>query len=175
MQGPLATLIWLPYLTRPWILSILCQKESAYAHYCRYTFTQRYGWPLPVAKLVAYPLAAFMGRITKDLGAIPVHRDRESFKTISQSLKALLAKDNLILYPDVAYDQRGEIGEVYRGFLLLEKYFYPRSGQHLPFVPIHIENRTITVQAPVYFDDWQNNEEFAVAQEKALQQIRNLL
>ena len=175
MRGPLATLAWLPYHPRPWILAVLCQKESAYAHYCGYTFTQRYGWPLPLAKLLARPLAAFMGKITGDLGAIPVHRDRESFKTVSQSLKALAEKDSLILYPDVAYDQQGETGELYRGFLLLEKFFYARQGRHVPFVPIRLQDNTITVQSPVYFDDWQDEEQFAAALEKALQEIRRLL
>ncbi|MEG1536693.1 MAG: hypothetical protein RR387_00210 [Clostridiales bacterium] len=160
MRGPIITLGLLPIQPRPWILAKLCQKQSCFAHYCDYTFTQRFGWPRFLAKLIAYPLAIFMDRLTTDLEAIPVHRDKQSFRTISQSVQALLEGDDLILYPDVEYRETGDIGQLYQGFLLVEKFYYRKSNNHLPFIPIKLHDHQLLIGAPLYFETYQDDQEF---------------
>ncbi len=171
MKGPIVSLAWLPFPVRPWIFALLCDRQTCYQHYYNYTFTQRFGWPLFLAKAIARPLSAFMAAMTRDLQAIPVHRDKQSFQTISQSRRALLQGDSLILYPDIEYTSTGEMGALYQGFLLLEKFYYPQSRCHLPIIPIRLKNRQLIIGDAIYFGDWQDDDQFSKESAAVLNKI----
>ncbi|MBS5585676.1 MAG: hypothetical protein KHX36_05590 [Clostridiales bacterium] len=75
--------------------------------------------------------------------------------TLRESIKALLAGESILLFPDVDYtSENGGVGELYKGFLLLERMYCAKTGKHLPFVPIVVKPRKrIAIGQPVFFAD----------------------
>lgn len=75
--------------------------------------------------------AFFAPKILRALNAIPVYRNgAQSMVTLRESVRALLGGDSILLFPDVNYtSENGEIGELYRGFLLLERMYWRQNGQ----------------------------------------------
>ena len=127
-----------------------------------YTFLQRCGLPRPIAWLAARLSAFFAPKILRALNAIPVYRNgAQSMVTLRESVRALLGGDSILLFPDVNYtSENGEIGELYRGFLLLERMYCAKTGRHLPFVPIAVKpRRRIAIGRPVLFGDGDPEEQ----------------
>lgn len=160
MHGPWITLSRIKLLFHPWILSTLCNKKDCYNHYVQYTFTKRYHIPYIISKIIAKPSAFFVEKLCKGLQAIPVYRDRNSFKTFIKSRNILLKDENIIIFPDVDYKNKGEVGELYKGFLLIEKFYYHKLHKHVPFVPISIKKNTVCIGEPIYFNNYIDNEKF---------------
>jgi len=131
---------------RPWCLSVFFDAKELREHYAANTFGKRLGWPRPLARFVAALFARPVSGIFRSMGAIRVYRNANPAlvrRTFSESLNALLNDENLIIYPDVSYDSDEEqIGEMYRGFLLLERAYYSKKGTHLPFVPLFYSRRS---------------------------------
>ena len=94
--------------------------------------------------------------MVRSLRAIAVYRNgAKSMLTLRESIKALLAGESILLFPDVDYtSENGGVGELYKGFLLLERMYCAKTGKHLPFVPIVVKPRKrIAIGQPVFFSD----------------------
>ena len=70
-------------------------------------------------------------------------------------LPALLRGESIMLCPDVAYDSAAPAtGEIYKGFLQLEKLYHAGTGAHLRFVPVYCgKTKRIVTGEPVCFSD----------------------
>ena len=160
--GPPYTFLYLAGQVRPWVYSVFYEEKACFAHTYRYTFLQRCGLPRPIAWLAARLSAFFAPKILRALNAIPVYRNgAQSMVTLRESVRALLGGDSILLFPDVNYtSENGEIGELYRGFLLLERMYCAKTGRHLPFVPIAVKpRRRIAIGRPVLFGDGDPEEQ----------------
>lgn len=153
--GPVHTLAWMPGEAHLWYLWVFRERETCYRQYVDYTFTKRFGWPLPVAKGVAFLVSRFVPGLVKDFGGIPVYRGRrEILRTMELSQEALLKGESILLSPDRDYADRGpEIGALYSGFLHLEKRYCRETGRHLAFVPVYCskKQKSVLFGKPVYF------------------------
>lgn len=71
---------------------------------------------------------------------ISVSRDesREIMKTFQQSVLALEKKENLVIFPEINYQDKG-ISEVYESFAILGKYYYKKTGKCLSYYPVYID------------------------------------
>lgn len=156
LLGPLATLCWLPVAPRPWVLHVFLDREDCRKQYRDYTFSRRFGMPGPLAALAAWAASGYVSALMGSMGAIPVHRGTAKLgATFRQTLDALEAGDSVLIFPDVDYTDRSDgIGEVYDGFLLLERLWRKRSDRPLDFVPLRLDaaGRTITAGRPARFD-----------------------
>ena len=156
LRGPLATLCWLPFAVRPWVLHVFTEKEACRAQYRDYTFSQRFGMPKAAASAAAWAVSGYVSALMRSLGAIPVYRGSARIReTFRESVDALLAGDSVLIFPDVDYtDESGDVGEVYEGFLLLERFWRRASDQLLKFVPLHMDanRKHITAGEAVCFD-----------------------
>ena len=157
MLGPITNLIWLDQPVHIWALAVFCDKTTCYQQYTQYTFTKRFGWPKWLACLCAAPLSLFISAILKDGQAIPVYRgSRDITKTFRLSQQALGKGEPLLIFPDIDYSSNAaEVGDIYNGFLHLEKDYYQETGQHLPFVPLYVDKNShrILAAAPILFPD----------------------
>ena len=156
LRGPLATLCWLPFPARPWVLHVFTDQAACRAQYRDSTFSQRFGMPKAAASAAAWAVSGYVSALMRSLGAIPVYRGtfqiRETFR---ESIAALQAGDSVLIFPDVDYtDESGNVGEVYEGFLLLERFWRRESDQTLQFVPLHLDltEKRITAGKAVVFD-----------------------
>lgn len=140
LQGPVAAVALLPEEVRLWVFHVFCSREACFEQYSGYTFSQRFGWPKPAARAAAEILSRVVPGFLNSLGVIPVYRGtREIRETIRLSVDALKRGESILICPDKDYaDQSGEMGEIYKGFLCLEKYYRKETGKHLDFIPLAV-------------------------------------
>ncbi len=138
LLGPVCAAALMPEEARLWVLHVFCSRRACFEQYYGYTFTQRFGWVRPAAFAAAGLLSLCIPRFLHGLGAIPVYRGtREIRRTVDRSLSALLSGESLIICPDRDYASGSpETGEIYNGFLHLEKVYFRKTGMHLRFVPL---------------------------------------
>ena len=76
--------------------------------------------------------------------------------TFKQSLEILNKGEQVMIFPDVVYNDTSSImGEVHTGFTHIEKVYYQANNTHIGFVPIIIKKETgLLINAPsLYFND----------------------
>ncbi|HQD39397.1 MAG: glycerol acyltransferase [Firmicutes bacterium] len=165
LRGPLTSLVWYDKILRPWVLSVFCSFKECFRQYYGYTFTKRFGMPKIIACILAVPAAVIVVGTMKLIRAIPVYRgSREIIQTFKESIKALTSGQSILICPDVDYtDASSQMGEMYSGFLNLERLYRRQTGEHLPFIPIYISqnNRRIYTGQAVCFttDDFKQEKE----------------
>ena len=156
LRGPLAAMAWLPFAVRPWTLHVFLDRETCRKQYREYTFSERFGLPGPLAAFLAWAVSGYVSGLMKSMGALPVYRGTARIgTTFRETLAALQAGDSVLIFPDVDYtDSSGGIGEVYDGFLLIERFWRKTSGRPLRFVPLRLDavSRRITEGRAVSFD-----------------------
>lgn len=161
MEGPLY--VALNFLDRfhIWALSVFVDRAECFSHYYGYTFTERYGWPRPIAYVVARLGSLVVPGFNRAMRAIPVYRSStQIIKTYRQSVSALLKGERLMIFPDVDYKSEEDGGVVfYEGFLLLDKYYQAKIGEPLDFVPLYVDakKRRIVKGKPVCFEKGERN------------------
>lgn len=105
--------------------------------------------------------------------AIPVYRSSKAIiKTFRQSISTLIDGESLLISPDVDYTDTGsDIGEIYKGFLNLEKYYMEQTGRHLAFIPLYISKRKHCIYRgeAIYFN---SNEGFKQEKIKVYDRLR---
>ncbi|AHF06488.1 glycerol acyltransferase [Desulfitobacterium metallireducens DSM 15288] len=143
LRGPILSIAWLNIPVHLWVLSVFSDQRTCFRQFYDYTFTQRRGIPKGLAAVIAYPVSVWVSGIMQGMNAIPVFRgSRAIAKTFNQSLKALINGENLLICPDIDYTDPGpHMGEMYDGFLDLERYYIKRTGHHLAFIPLYISKR----------------------------------
>lgn len=156
MRGPLVTQCWLPFPTRLWVFHMFLEKETCRAQYRDYTFSQRFGFPKPLAAFLAWAVSGYVSALVRSIGPIPVYRGSVKIKeTFRSTISALQAGDSVLIFPDVDYtDSTDGIGSVYDGFLLIDRFWSKVSREPLDFVPLRLDTaaRRITAGKAVRFD-----------------------
>lgn len=142
-DGPIITMVNLPLPLHPWSYHVWCDEKECYKQCVDYTFTVRYGWSERKAKWVASLISKPFSALIRSAGSIPVYRNslkvRDTFK---DSVEAMKRGESLLIFPDVDYDSKdGKTGELYEGFLMMERLYFRETGKHVPFVPVRINKR----------------------------------
>ncbi len=157
MSGPIHALLTLPVEAHIWVYRVFFDRKECYRQYVDYTFTKRFGMPKILAVPLAFIISLAVPGIMGSFSAIPVNRNsREILKTFQLSHKALLKGENLIISPDINYDDDSRsMGEIYTGFFHLEKNYFKETGKHLSFVPMsyNAKKHKLYIGDAVKFDD----------------------
>lgn len=141
LRGPFTVMAWFPRHLRLWALSVFFTQRDCYRQFIDYTFTKRYGLPKILAAIIVWPISFYISRLMRSMEAIPVYRSRKAVLTFKQSITALTNSQSILICPNIEYtDTSDNIGEIYSGFLNLEKYYYKQTGQHLAFVPLYLNH-----------------------------------
>jgi len=153
--GPVFSMVHMPIPVRPWVLSVFCDRKECYRQYMDYTFTVRFAWPRVIAAPVCFILSCIIAPLYRSMGSIPVFRGSSRIReTLSKSIDALCRGESIIIFPDIDYaDKSDEVGEIYSGFLNLEKFYFKATGKHLPFIPVYCmkDKRIFEIGDPLYF------------------------
>lgn len=144
MFGPVSVLCWFPDFIRPWVFSPFLDQEACYNQYVNYTFTERFGLPMWLAKPIAWLASYAVSSLMQSLRSIPVYRQsRKIVHTFRESIATLKDNQAIIIFPNIDYEvESQEVGELYEGFLNLDKYYYKDTGQHIQFVPLYANRET---------------------------------
>mgnify|MGYP003288926567 CR=1 FL=1 len=131
-----------------YVLSVFTKQKTCFKQFYNYTFSKR----INKSKFIAFLPALFAGfwvpLICKSGKTIPVYRNNaESVKTIKNSLKSLMDGKNLLIFPDVDYAQttKEEKREIYSGFLCVEKLYYKKTGRHVKFISLVIDEKNKSI------------------------------
>lgn len=156
MRGPIISMVWFNTPLKPWVLSVFCSQITCFKQFYNYTFTKRFGLPKIFSAIITFPLSFFVSAVMHSMRAIPVFRGSKNIvKTFRESIAALTHGESLLISPTIDYtDTSLSIGEMYKGFLDLEKYYMRQTGKHLAFVPLYIDKATHCIYEgeAVYFD-----------------------
>lgn len=154
-QGIFMTIPWLTGKIHTWSLHLYHDRKACFRHMMDFTLTKRFGWPKWKAWLASIPIAAFLQALMRSARAIPVYRNSmQIMKTYRLSLAALLKGESVLIFPDRTYTSTDqEIGDMYEGFLMIDRLYYRETRQHIPFVPVYADalTKTIRVSAPIVF------------------------
>lgn len=163
LKGPFTTMLWLDEKIHPWVLSVFYNQRDCFKHYYEYTFTKRFKIPKLLAAIFAYPISFYIAGLAKSMESIPVYRSSMSIlKTFKYSINALSSNESILICPDIDYsNSRNTIGEMYQGFIELERFYNRATLNHLPFVPIYIDEKlkVIIVGNEIKFRDGVNFQE----------------
>lgn len=160
MHGVACVLKSANFDTHPLMLNNFFTIKGAFKQYYNYTFSKRFKKSKLLALVPAAVASLFVAPMAKSSGAIPVYRNSsKAFLTLKTTLNYLLNGESVIVFPDIEYTNKSsEIGDIYEGFLLLEKPYFKATGTHLEFIPLLIDEtkREIVEQPPVTFSDPKN-------------------
>ena len=174
LRGGIRVMMWLNINARPWMLGVFCDKTECYNQYYGYTFTKRYGWNKAFARIAAGIASWFIPKLAKSMRVVPVRRKsiKGLKKTIDESVGALCKNENILIFPDVDYaSESNDVGEIYSGFISLDKFYYQKTGRHVGFVPLHVNarERLISFGAPSFVRD---DEKYADAKKRVSEELR---
>ena len=163
LYGPIHAVALLPVEAHLWVFHPFYDRKVCFDQFYGYTFTQRFGWPRPLAWTISRLLALVVPGIMHGIGAIPVYRNsRQIVETMASSRQALTNGESIMICPDTDYSSStDETGTIYQGFLRLERDYYRQTGRHLPFVPVIVSKsgKTISMGDPVLFEDGRSFKE----------------
>lgn len=141
-KGPIISIAWFNIPVRLWVLSVFCNQNTCFRQYYDYTFTKRFRIPKVLAAIITFPISFLVSGIMQGMQAIPVFRgSKDIITTFRESILALINEQSLLISPSIDYTDTSPImGKMYKGFLDLEKYYLRKTGNHLAFIPLYINN-----------------------------------
>ena len=155
--GPVSCMLYLPDSVHFWVVSHLFTFKECFNMYYQHTFKKIIKLPKILAFIMAVLCGLFIPPLIKSAKAIPVYREsRKITKTLTQSIDLLNQGKQVMIFPDAEYDDDGQImGEIYNGFMHLEKLYHRANKKHIGFVPIITDKKTgkIINSKALYFND----------------------
>ncbi len=157
-DGVIGSFTSLKTVLRPWVLHSFTRYDSALKHFKEYTFSEKSGKSKAFTAVFSPVCAWGLSSLVRSARAIPVYRGadaRKSITTIKNSVRALEEGDNLLVFPDVDYasEENKEGGEVYKGFVAVDKLYFRRRGERVKFVPVYMTKKKVVIHSPVVFGD----------------------
>ena len=168
IYGPVVANLYVPITFRPWVISNMMEKEAIVEHIYQGTMVrQRWlpeRWKRPLVNLIS-PLLVW---VFNSLEAIPVYRGqpKELMRTFRETLNAMQAGDNILVFPENAENHapgeggyaREGVGQLYTGFAMIAPMYYAKTHKRTVFVPIYAsrKHRTLTIGQGVVYDPDNN-------------------
>ena len=175
MHGPITVTRKLGFDTHLMVYNVFFSFGSAYKHYSRITYAKN-GKSTLKSKIKAFFVSLFVPRTMKSTKAIPVYRkDTRAITTLKNTVRYLEQDESVCVFPDIEYKAgEEESSDIYKGFLIIEKMYFKRTGKHVKFVPIVIdeENACIVERRPIVFSgEMPFDEEMQIVAEKIKEAI----
>ena len=178
IYGPVAAMLYVPTVFRPWVFSRMMEKDAIVEH-MYYGTMERQKW-LPEAwkRPLLRKIAPFLVYLFEGVHAIPVYRGhpKELMKTFRVTLDAMRDGHNILIFPENA-DEHEEgksgfikdgVGDFYTGFAMLGMMHWARNKRRAVFVPVYAnkKKRTVTIGDGIAFDpeNATNEEKLRIAQ-----------
>jgi len=177
MAGVLGVMMWVKFPVHIWALSCFHDEKESARQFGEYTFTERHGWNKTFSAVCARLAGGYVAKLVRAARAVPVYRNsvRGLKATFNQSVDILCRDENLLIFPDVDYaGESADTGEIYTGFVALDRYYFAETGKHVNFVPIKVrlDAGEIRIGRPIRVAD---GEDFAAGKERVCKEIRERL
>ena len=160
IYGPVICETYIPVSVRPWVISTMMTDRKEVTDYL-YTnnFSGMRHVPESFKKMISRLAGTLSVTLMNQVEAIPVYRDQPAKlrDTIRQSVSAMEAGDNLLIFPENSgekYASEG-INHFSPGFVMLALAYLKKTGKRMRLLPLYAnsKNRTITFGTIITFDD----------------------
>lgn len=158
VYGPIAAVVFLPYDIRPWILSMMIDKDEITKHIYGGTFAKITWLPVALRKFIAKALSPIVVWALRSFDPIPVYRGagRSVMRTFTLSVECLNSGDSILLFPENPEGEPygEEINAFYAGFANLGRMYYRKAGKCVTFYPVYAskKNRILRIGEGVKYE-----------------------
>ncbi len=149
--GPIAATVNIPYFNRPWIIQEMVDADKIAAH-MQTGFDHALWIPAPVRSRLGRLFGPFILWVMRSMDPIPVYRNniKDIMKTISLSVEALEAEDNILIFPENPFATGNRyvvdgVGEFFEGFVHIAKTYYRDTGKPLVFYSVYVSQKARTI------------------------------
>ena len=132
-----------------------------YKYQSRVYYHEKKHWNLHLARLFCLIASPLTNLFYKGLNLISTYRDVRFRKTIRESIEALKAGDNIVIFPeDSAKGYLEEVEGFYAGFVVLAE-VCKKQGMDLPIYVSYFRKKDLTyiIDAPVLYSELSKNGE----------------
>ena len=176
IYGPIVCALFFPVPARFWTISkMMGNTADVEAYLYENTFRHKTFLPVFVRKALAWILGWLSVRVMEQIESIPVYRDSpmKLRETVRISIEAMESGDNIVIFPenpDGKY-QKGGIGEISPGFVMLAEAYWKKTGKKLRMMPMYAsqERKTITFGQEIVY---QPEKGFHSEQERIVAETR---
>ena len=177
IYGPIVCALFFPVPARFWTISkMMGQEKDVQAYLYENTFSKKTFLPVFVRKGLANFLGWLSVHVMEQIESIPVYRDSpmKLRETVRLSIEAMESGDNLVIFPenpDGKY-QKGGIGEISPGFVMLAEAYWKKTGKKLRMLPLYAnrEAKTITFGHTITYEPERG---FRAEQERIVTETRD--
>lgn len=154
MCGPIVGEIYIPGPRAIWCAGEMMTWNEVHAYAYRDFWS---GKPKAIRwfyKLLSYLITPLAVCIFNNARTIPVYHDTRLITTFRRSVELLQAGCRIVIFPE-HYDEHNNIVHDFQDkFVDLARFYYKKTGEALPFVPVYIAPKlaTVTFGKPVLFD-----------------------
>lgn len=164
IYGPIVANVYIPFPVRPWVMSEMVNADETTDYVYEGTFKRQQWLPQKLRYLAARLVTPIINWGMESVGSIPVYRNkpRELVRTFRDTVNAMEAGDNILIFPENPYDERQYtksyvregVGEFFTGFTMIAPLYYKRTGKKCVFIPIYADKKrhTLTFGIPTVYD-----------------------
>lgn len=138
MNGPICAELYFPGKRKTWCAyqMMKCKEVPAYAFQDFWSGKPR--WTHWFYKALSYIIAPLSPCVFTNAHTIPVYHDARLITTFKQTISALQAEENVIIFPECYTPHNHIVYEFQDKFVDVAKLYYKRTGKILNFVPLYI-------------------------------------
>lgn len=160
LYGPIMAVLHSPFFFRPWVIQGMLDKEFISGQ-MQPGVDKIFGFlPQGFRRWLTNLVAPLLRWIMFATDPIPVYRGtvRGVIQTITLSAEAMAYDDNILIFPEVDYQESG-VGEFFSGFVQVAKTYYRQTGKCATFYPMYVnkKKRTLTYEDGITFDPTNTN------------------
>lgn len=138
MNGPICAELYFPGKRKTWCAyqMMKCKEVPAYAFQDFWSGKPR--WTHWFYKALSYIIAPLSACVFTNAHTIPVYHDARLITTFKQTISALQAEENVIIFPECYTPHNHIVYEFQDKFVDVAKLYYKRTGKIINFVPLYI-------------------------------------
>lgn len=138
MNGPICAELYFPGKRKTWCAyqMMKCKEVPAYAFQDFWSGKPR--WTHWFYKALSYIIAPLSACVFTNAHTIPVYHDARLITTFKQTISALQAEENVIIFPECYSPHNHIVYEFQDKFVDVAKLYYKRTGKIINFVPLYI-------------------------------------
>ena len=147
--GPCVMQLFFPIEYRPWIINRMLEPDVCSEYIRSEFFEARLNISAPFSTWISKFIEPMLIKVMHSTRPIPVYRQdpRHITQTFNQSIDALLAGENLLVFPENGEVEpySSQVRQFFNGFIYLTKLYYRKTKKRLSFVPVAINPRQHTI------------------------------
>lgn len=154
MAGPIAGELYFPGIRYIWCAGEMMNRKEV----AEYAFTDFWSfkpkWTHPFFRLLSHLIVPLSVCVFNNAHTVPVYHDARLITTFRESVALLQKGVRLIIFPEKNQRYNNIVYAFQDKFIDVARFYYKRTGESLPFVPMYIAPRLrkMYLGEPILFD-----------------------